>query len=221
LKFKIVYCIIVKEISNEKGKKVIYNRSECATFRKVDEEFGKLSNMAGGMPIIISNVRILTSEALYQSLRFTSGSDDQNKMQKEIIEQKSPMAAKMISKKYRGCNTRSDWDDLRVSFMKWVIRVKLAYNIRSFGSVLLATESKMIVEDSRRDSFWGAIPTPDNTALIGENVLGQLLVELREEMRSKTVSELKYVPTLDVPNFTLFGQPIDCINLTSNTVRVI
>lgn len=63
-------------------------------FRKTKEEYGGLSNMAAGFPIELNGVRILSSEALYQAMRFPNHPD----YQKEIIQQRSPMTAKMISK---------------------------------------------------------------------------------------------------------------------------
>ncbi len=45
----------------------VYNRSECVCFLKTKEEFGGLSNMAGGFVLEINRVKILTAEALYQA----------------------------------------------------------------------------------------------------------------------------------------------------------
>src|SRR2546426_7568195 len=39
-----------------------------------------------------------------------------------------------------------------------------------------------IVEDSRKDDFWGAKASDEGT-LVGMNVLGRLLMELREDLR--------------------------------------
>lgn len=40
-----------------------------------------------------------------------------------------------------------------------------------------------IVEESYRDQFWGAKPI-DGETLVGMNILGRLLVELRERLRN-------------------------------------
>ena len=47
-----------------------YNAENCIAFRKTNEMFGGLSNMAPGFPIEISGTKILTAEALYQACRF-------------------------------------------------------------------------------------------------------------------------------------------------------
>ncbi|MFH1598103.1 MAG: NADAR family protein, partial [Patescibacteria group bacterium] len=155
-----------------------YSYRNSCVFRKTKEEFGGLSNMAAGFILEVNNIVILTSEALYQACRFPHLPD----VQKNIIEQKSPMAAKMVSKPYRN-NSRSDWDKIRIDVMRWCLRVKLAQNFIKFGELLESTDSKPIVEESRFDKFWGAKKVEDDT-LEGKNILGKLLMEVREEYYS-------------------------------------
>ncbi len=100
-----------------------YVMDQVCHFKKTKEIHGGLSNMAGGYPIIINETRILTSESLYQSCRFSNHSD----IQKKIIEQKSPMSAKMKSKFYRNF-TRKDWDEVSIEIMRWSLRLKLGFN---------------------------------------------------------------------------------------------
>lgn len=71
-----------------------YYRDKSIVFRKTKEDFGGLSNMAGGYLIYLNGIRILSSEALYQACRYPHIPD----AQKEIVFQKSPMTAKMKSK---------------------------------------------------------------------------------------------------------------------------
>ncbi|MFP4027932.1 MAG: NADAR domain-containing protein [Candidatus Brocadiia bacterium] len=179
-----------------------YNCNKCVSFRKTREEFGGLSNMAGGYPLCVNGVRIRSSEALYQACRFPYRPD----VQELIIEQKSPMTAKMVSKPHRE-DTRSDWLKVRVSVMRWALRVKLAMHFEKFGGLLLATGERPIVEDSRRDDFWGAVKQEDGI-FVGMNVLGRLLMELREQLKELESSTLRIVEPLSIPDFLLFGKPI-------------
>src|SRR5688500_12497164 len=110
--------------------------------------------MAGGFPLLVNGVRILTSEALYQACRFPH----LPKVQSLIIDQRSPLTAKMKSKPYRS-DSRPDWDHIRVKVMRWCLRVKLVQNWHRFSSLLLETDERPIVEESRKDDFWGAKPT--------------------------------------------------------------
>jgi len=41
-----------------------YQPAECAVFFKTNEQFGGLSNMAPGFPLVVNDVQIRTSEAL-------------------------------------------------------------------------------------------------------------------------------------------------------------
>jgi ribA/ribD-fused uncharacterized protein len=137
-----------------KQEERIYIEKESIVFKKTNEKFGALSNKASGYPIVVNNVFIKSSEALYQAMRFP----DYHDIQKEIIEQNSPMTAKMISKKYRN-KTREDWDNIRVHIMKWTLRVKLLQNKNTFGKILLNTGDMNIVEESNKDQFWGGKKT--------------------------------------------------------------
>ena len=184
-----------------------YNRNECITFRKTQEDFGGLSNMAGGYPLKVNGIHILTSEALYQACRFPHLPE----IQKVIISQKSPMTAKMKSKPYRD-QSRPDWEQIKVEVMRWCLRVKLLQNWDKFGRLLLDTDDKAIVEDSSKDSFWGAIPTDDNNQLIGVNALGRLLMELRENLKN-SMDSLKLVNPPKIDNFTLLSKPIKMIKV--------
>ncbi|MEP7303571.1 MAG: NADAR domain-containing protein [Caldimonas sp.] len=183
----------------------IYDRGSSVVFRKTDEPFGGLSNMAGGFPLRVNGIRILTLEALYQACRFPHLPE----VQSLIIEQRSPMTAKMKSKPYRH-DSRPDWDQVRVKIMRWSLRVKLAQNWQAFSELLLETGERPIVEESRRDDFWGAKATDDST-LVGMNVLGRLLMELRQAVKDNSRESLMRVQPPHISNFLLAGGLIGTI----------
>lgn len=180
----------------------VYRRSECVVFRKTNERYGGLSNMAPGFPLKVNGIAILTSEALYQAFRFPHRPE----VQKLIIAQSSPMTAKMKSKPYRS-DSRPDWDNVRVAVMRWCLRVKLAQHWSKFGALLRETGERPIVEDSHKDDYWGA-KAVDEFTLKGANVLGRLLMELRAQMLSPEGERLKQIQAPSVRNALLFGSPI-------------
>ncbi|MBB6087099.1 NADAR domain-containing protein [Wenzhouxiangella marina] len=182
-----------------------YRREECIVFLKTDEPFGGLSNMAGGFPLCVNGLEIRTSEALYQACRFPHLPE----VQKLIIVQKSPMTAKMKSKPHRK-HSRPDWDRVRVKIMRWCLRVKLAQNWATFSTLLQETGDRPIVEESRKDAFWGAKPVDADT-LVGMNVLGRLLMELRAAIEGEGREALLKVDSLDIPGFRLAGHPIETV----------
>jgi len=189
-----------------------YVRGEVVVVYKTKEDFGGLSNMASGYPLQINDIRILTTEALYQACRFPHLPE----VQREIIGQQSPMTAKMKSKPYRK-DSRPDWDDVRYKVMRWCLRVKLAQNYEEFGRLLLATRDRPIVEQSRKDDYWGAkLADEAGDTLIGQNVLGRLLMELREKLKDDTGGALKTVSPLGIPDFRLLGKPIETVAARSS-----
>jgi type I restriction enzyme S subunit len=193
--------------NQDKNQLRTYRRADSAVFLKTKEKYGGLSNMAGGFPLVVNDIKIRTSEALYQAYRFPHIPD----VQRLIIEQKSPMTAKMKGKPHRQ-NSRPDWDAVRVKIMRWCLQVKLAQNWDSFSELLLETANLPIVEQSRRDDFWGAKPVDKNT-LIGVNALGRLLMELRKQVKDDP-SELLHVDPLPIPNFLLYERQIEVIGDT-------
>lgn len=188
----------------------IYSRETSIVFKKTKEPFGTMSNMAPGFPLLINGVKILTSEALYQACRFPHKPD----VQREIIKQISPMTAKMKSKPHRN-ESRQDWFEARISIMRWCLRLKLYQNWFKFSEELKNTKGLPIVEESHKDSFWGAIPDEDNNNLFGTNALGRLLMELREEAIYADY-EIALVNPPNIDNFLLYGKPIGTIKCILN-----
>ena len=184
-----------------------YERDQCAVFRKTKERFGELSNMASGFPLVVAGASIRTSEALYQACRFPHRPD----IQRLILDQASPMTAKMKGKPHRP-DTRPDWGSVRVPIMRWCLRVKLVQNWEALSRILLSTGNMPIVEESRRDTFWGAKPDSKGT-LSGRNVLGRLLMELREEVHAIAPDKLISVAPPEVAEFFLFERRIGHIEV--------
>jgi ribA/ribD-fused uncharacterized protein len=175
-------------------------------FRRANDQYGGLSNMTAQFPVCVGELRAWSSEALYQACRFPHDPD----VQSEVLAERSPMTAKMKSKKYRD-RSRDDWDRVRVSVMRWCLRVKLVNNWDSFGSLLLATGEHPIVEESTKDDFWGAEPQADGV-LSGRNVLGRLLMELRQQLRESPES-VRIVDPPAISDFKLLGRSVGRIGL--------
>lgn len=198
---------------NEFTRLRTYERADCVVFHKTKDEFGGLSNMAGGYPLRINGTKVLTSEALYQACRFPHLAD----VQRVIISQNSPMTAKMKSKPYRS-QSRPDWDYIRPKIMRWCLRVKLAQHYTEFGRLLRSTGNCPIVEQSSKDDYWGAKVTDDNK-LVGENVLGRLLMELRERLLLDVNADLKIVDPLPIENFYFLGAAIQTVTSKNDIVQ--
>lgn len=189
----------------------IYNLNDenIIYFRKTKEQWGGLSNMAYGYPILINDYLIYSSEALYQLMKFT----EYPEIQKEILFPKSPMHAKMVAKKYKKY-VREDWNFIKVKVMRWVLLIKLMFNYDTFGELLKKTENKIIVELSHKDKFWGAVLVDEtNNIAEGENILGRLLMEIREKTLYK---KFNCVPSPTISNFKFLGEDLKMICYKEN-----
>lgn len=178
-----------------------YYKNKVITFSSTKAPFGGLSNMAPGYSVRVNDVIIPTVEALYQACRFPLFPE----IQQEIIEQHSPMTAKMISRKYLRY-TRQDWEIVKYKIMYWCLEIKLSQNYDKFSSLLLETGDNQIVEYSNKNKDWAAMPVGDNY-LVGKNALGRLLMQLRSEYVIEKVS-LDCVPPLNIIAFYLYGTQI-------------
>ena len=146
----------------------------------------ELSNMYHGMPIRIGEYVFNSSEALYQACKYDkdlevlpkNAKTDIANVRERILKAKTPMQAKMTQK----CAVdyaRDDWEDIKVDVMFAVLVLKATQHER-FREILLSTGNKDIIEQSKKDRFWGAvIKGGNNNILYGHNVLGQLLMKLR------------------------------------------
>jgi len=181
----------------------IYSFPDSIVLRKTKDGFGGLSNMAAGFSLNINDIIIPTAEHLYQACRFPH----HPQVQLDIINEPSPMTAKWISRKNIE-HTRKDWDPVRFKIMQWVLEVKLSQNWETFGSLLMATEDKPIVEEAPRDKIWGAVR--DGDTLTGTNALGRLLMLVREKY-VKTGQYKRCVAPVDIPDFLLLGHPIGLV----------
>lgn len=74
---------------------------------------------------------------------------------------------------------RTDWDDKKVSFMTEILRAKL-HQHDYVKKKLMDTGDRLLVENSWRDDYWGW-----GVRRQGQNMLGQLWMKLRNEVRAE------------------------------------
>ena len=99
------------------------------------------------------------------------------------------MKAKSISRQYIRYQ-RQDWEDVKFHIMRWCLMVKLIQEWDDLAPLLLKTKGLPIVEYSKKDAIWGAMPY-GNDKLKGKNILGRLLMDIRD----------KYILTNKKPQF--------------------
>ena len=134
-----------------------------------------LANMTDGYALKLGLASVRTSEHLYQASKLPH--NDRLSVLAAAKGRQAKTAAYEVRELWH-----PDWCDIRVQVMRWCLAVKLNQHWDQIAPLLVATDALTIVEWSRKDSFWGALPQGDGT-LVGSNYLGTLWEELREPAR--------------------------------------
>ncbi len=150
-------------------------------FTKVDLAYGWLGNMYAA-PIQFEGKEWLTSEALFQALRY-----DSEEIREAIRKEKSPMGAKMKAKSFKSEMKVVPMSSEDVENMKKVVRIKFNQHL-VLKSKLKITGEHILVENigkrnGERHLFWGMKKV--NGEWIGNNLMGKILMEIREEMKNE------------------------------------
>lgn len=154
-----------------------YTREQSCGFRYSRANWGELSNFFPlALPIAAGPWLFNNSEALYQACKFPARPD----IQQRIAEAPTPREAAAIGRT-PGLGIDPGWNAQRVDVMRWVLRMKREANLDEIDALLAATGERPIVEVSTRDPWWGAKPVGD--CYEGNNVLGRLWMELRQQLR--------------------------------------
>lgn len=159
------------------------NKTNEVIITKVNEANGWLHCMSAH-PVNYNGIEYRTCEALFQARRF----DGFPQVQKEIREQKSPLVAKMKARKNKDLlNRGAKWDESTddLDLMKECLRLKFDQH-PDLRAELIKTGDAKIIEDCTthdRESarFWGQVLK--NGKWIGENHLGEILMEIREDIK--------------------------------------
>lgn len=158
------------------------------TFRKVREPYGWLSNMSPhpvGFDFYGTRVLYRTAEHMFQALRFSALTATGIAIRQEIMDQKSPMAAKMVAKKHS-----QHWEIMPRTVqdlmnMRMTILCKL-YAHQDLRKQLLETGDHELVEDvtarpNESGLYWGK--ALQHGVWSGNNQLGKIWMEVREQFK--------------------------------------
>jgi N-glycosidase YbiA len=159
------------------------NKNEI-TITRVNEEGGWLSCMSAYLVQYIG-IMFRTCEALFQYCRF----EGHPQVQSEILNCPSPMGVKMIARRERALLQRDgiwDYAESDRELMKQCLRLKLEQHA-DLQQKLIETGDAVIIEDCTSHDreaarIWGAVRVDGNW--VGQNILGQLWMELRSELES-------------------------------------
>lgn len=133
-------------------------------------EHGCFSNFAA-YPIRLDGNTWPTSEHYFQAQKFLEAEH-----QDTVRAAKSPMIAARIGRD-RKRPLRRDWESVKDGIMRAAVLAKFTQH-SELRETLLATGDALIVEHTERDHYWG-----DGGDGSGKNMLGRILMEVREQLR--------------------------------------
>lgn len=170
-----------------------YPADKTAAFCEVAGEWGVFSNFAQ-IPIVVDGVCFYCAESLFQVMKFSD-----SEARKTIFSLKG-QALKMKAKRFeKTVGVRPDWGEVIVDVLKFCLMKKFEQS-EPFRTELERSHGLFIVEDQSRFTksadTYGAKLTAGGKEFSGPNLMGRLLMELRDN------GELKY----EIPqDFLLFG----------------
>ena len=137
-------------------------------------EYTFLSNFTY-CPIEYDGIRYPTNEHFFQAMKSLDREE-----RKRIAACETPGRAKRMG---RQVELRGDWEEIKTDIMMLALRLKFSDPI--FKAKLLETGNEELVEGNNwHDRTWG-VCICDECGGQGQNLLGQLLMELREEIRNE------------------------------------
>ena len=140
-------------------------------FYRVQDEYGCFSNFSPH-PIELDGKTWPTSEHYFQAQKFLN-----EKIQEEFRREKSPMVAAKMGRD-RNKPLRRDWEGVKDELMLNAVRAKFSQH-QDIREILLSTGDATLIEHTKNDSYWA-----DGGDGSGLNRLGEILMQLREELRS-------------------------------------
>ncbi len=165
-----------------------YPANETIGFTSTSAEWGIFSNFAK-TPMVVNGVEFVCVEQMFHYMRLNN--DD---ARAEYLQVPAGMALKMKAKTFakRGIE-RNDWREIAVDVMRYCLTIKYQFS-ETFRSELERSKGKYIVEDEsnrrKKPDSWGAVYDASNHEYYGKNIMGRLLMELREK------GHLEYPPIL-------------------------
>lgn len=117
-----------------------------------------------------------TFPTLEHAYHFKKFENTAPKVAEQIMNAPSPWAANRVSRKHE--NKRSaDWDEIKLAIMEELAVAKFTQH-EDAQSCLHKTGSKLIVENSPWDNYWGS-----GSGGGGKNMMGMILMKVRDKLR--------------------------------------
>ena len=133
--------------------------------------YGFFSNFDRKHPITINGVEWPSTEHYFQAQKF-AGTDHVEAVRKA----ETPSESASMGRD-RNRPLRKDWEQVKDDVMREAVRAKFTQHA-DMKALLLNTGDSELIEHTINDSYWG-----DGGDGSGKNMLGKILMEIREELR--------------------------------------
>ena len=136
------------------------------------------------IPIQYNGISYPTVEHFYQAMKSLGPTDPGalNPVDRIIIAgDSSPFMARNFG---RTIQLRPDWEEVKVPIMRFGLTLKFAANPELKAQLLNTLESVLVEGNYWHDNIWGNCMCPKCVNIKGQNLLGYLLMEVRELFRS-------------------------------------
>ncbi len=147
-------------------------------FYKVADKFGEFSNFYPAQ-IYLKEKKWPTVEHYFQAMKFEG----------TVYEEEIRNTVRAIDVAAQGRNRslplRADWEQVKNDIMLEALRAKFTQH-KALQDILLSTGNALLVEHTANDAYWG--DAGDGT---GKNMLGILLMKVREELHSSKAQNNK------------------------------
>ena len=145
------------------------SEKKVINFYSTREEYGCFSNFSAHR-IFLKDKIWKTTEHYFQAQKF-AGTEHEEKVRLAH----SPKEAAELGRN-RKLPLRKDWEKVKDNIMLEALRAKFTQH-KDLREILLGTDDTILVEHTKNDSYWG-----DGGDGSGKNMLGKLLMKLREEL---------------------------------------
>lgn len=140
-------------------------------FYRASGPYGFLSNLHK-VPVTVEGRTFPCAEYAYQFLKPIAP-----EVAEWLMAAPSPSLCAQAAHALFGWQIRSDWAAVKVERMRAVLHAKFAQSA-TLREWLLFTGDAELIEESTMDAFWGVGKSGK-----GKNMLGRLLMDLREELK--------------------------------------
>lgn len=144
---------------------------QTINFYSTREEYGYFSNFSRHH-VFLKDKIWKTTEHYFQAQKF-AGTEFEEKVR---LAHSAKEAAEMGRDRQKPL--RQDWETIKDDVMREALIAKFTQHL-DLKEILLSTGDALLIEHTRNDAYWG-----DGGDGTGQNMLGKLLMEVREELRN-------------------------------------